>query len=1004
MLGTVAIHAAGLYTLRRWKLRSTSRGVLIIATLLVPLSFAAGIVLGGSGETRTPVTSPFYIAAVLVGVLGYGVVTTLSARALFSEGWWRLTVVVIGTSAGQLVINRLADVPTSWPLAAATALFALPLGCYLAAALSQLHAVSLKKHLTPARAAQTYTVLGVAAFSLAVPLGLQAWVSGAVRETFTLLSPSLSVAATVVLSLGVAIQRRCDSQRMAETRTAGTALAILGGMMMLGTLIVAWPSPPVLIAVGTVTAMALIALAVVGRLPVLHAGAMAAASFAALLLFHHVNGQFAMAETPRGRDLIDALLMGRSAVVLLVLALVTGAIGLTLQTRRRVAAGRAYLAGAAGIAVVSLAIALHAGFWSQVDGDWTTLLFAFYAISVLAACPRIGREWVTALGSVLALIALVHLCQFNDWFSGTLADANCSLARPLLSSIIMHGLLVVLYGWGLWLGRVWRGLPMASEAAATYRAAVIEPLAMSGAFTAALTVPFVLNVQANAFGTHALYAVCVAVTWAIAAGIGRSARLATASHAAATVAIAFATAAYSVRQNWSEYPLVDLRHWQWQFSLLSIWCAISTAARRACRRWPRAHQLLKPAWPSVDQLLLGAVILGLVYMGIAGCGAGALVELGFLSAASPSEVDTWHCVAYQSGSWVALACVFAAIAVLLYEQITLTRLSGVVVATAIIPLLLAGRFEASISAASALRWFLAIYALTWTMLLTARKPLGHWASRKLPSAPLSGITLNSVRDLSATIGTAPVAFLTMLAAGQMLQGTLLQGPVTDSFFGHMSAGALYGIPLALLVIAMLVTAVRDGTAVYALLGSLLLQYCIALAVLIPTFSRGQAGTSQYYALLAQWTACGLGGYALAWLGLDHWINRATARLGQVLLDVQMFAAAAATVVLSLWSLSEIFAAPDQVGSVVTQLGQWPSYLAAILVSLGLLIHFRRAPHWLALLAVFAPCAIAALVAATAHQFAANGTWMAYHVLTACWLAVALIAEGIACWRTIVPRR
>ncbi len=457
MLGTVAIHAAGLYTLRRWKLRSTSRGVLIIATLLVPLSFAAGIVLSGAGENRTPVTSPFYIVAVLVGILGYGAVTTFSARALFSEGWWRLTIAVIGTSAGQLLINRLADIKSSWPLAAATALFALPLGSFLAATLSQLHVVSLKQRLTPSRAAQSYTVLGIAAFALAVPLGLQAWVSGTVRDTFTLLSPSLSVAATVVLSLGVAIQRRCDAKRMAETRTVGYrpgdpgrdadagdvdhGLALSAGLDRGRRGDRAGPR-----LAGHRGATARLARRRNGGSFVCHPAAVPSP----LRPVRHARGPARTGFDPCPVD-------GRSALVLLVLALIGGTIGALLLTRKRTSEGHVYLASAAGVAVVSLAIALYAGFWSDVDGDWTTLIFALYATSVLAASPRIRREWVTALGSALALITLIHLCQFNEWFAGRLAEADCSLTQPLLFSVIAHGLLVALIGLGLLAWRQLRG-------------------------------------------------------------------------------------------------------------------------------------------------------------------------------------------------------------------------------------------------------------------------------------------------------------------------------------------------------------------------------------------------------------------------------------------------------------------------------------------------------------------------------------------------------------------
>ncbi len=45
LAATAAMHGAGLYTLRRWRLRSTSRGLLLISTLLVPLNVLAAMVL-----------------------------------------------------------------------------------------------------------------------------------------------------------------------------------------------------------------------------------------------------------------------------------------------------------------------------------------------------------------------------------------------------------------------------------------------------------------------------------------------------------------------------------------------------------------------------------------------------------------------------------------------------------------------------------------------------------------------------------------------------------------------------------------------------------------------------------------------------------------------------------------------------------------------------------------------------------------------------------------------
>ena len=55
MLVTAAIFGAGMYTLRRWKLESTSRGLLIISMLLIPLNFLAAIALSPEDRIRLPI-------------------------------------------------------------------------------------------------------------------------------------------------------------------------------------------------------------------------------------------------------------------------------------------------------------------------------------------------------------------------------------------------------------------------------------------------------------------------------------------------------------------------------------------------------------------------------------------------------------------------------------------------------------------------------------------------------------------------------------------------------------------------------------------------------------------------------------------------------------------------------------------------------------------------------------------------------------------------------------
>ena len=58
MMITAAIIAAGVYTLKKWKLRNTSRGTLVIGLLLIPLNFVAACVLSG-GEARRELSDPW---------------------------------------------------------------------------------------------------------------------------------------------------------------------------------------------------------------------------------------------------------------------------------------------------------------------------------------------------------------------------------------------------------------------------------------------------------------------------------------------------------------------------------------------------------------------------------------------------------------------------------------------------------------------------------------------------------------------------------------------------------------------------------------------------------------------------------------------------------------------------------------------------------------------------------------------------------------------------------
>src|SRR3954465_13683101 len=90
-----AVFGAGLYTLRRWKLESTSRGLLLMALLLTPL---AELALTSGERGRLPLLTQ--VAALLV----LGLLAWRAGRVLTPEGPWLLAAVIVLTSACQLLV------------------------------------------------------------------------------------------------------------------------------------------------------------------------------------------------------------------------------------------------------------------------------------------------------------------------------------------------------------------------------------------------------------------------------------------------------------------------------------------------------------------------------------------------------------------------------------------------------------------------------------------------------------------------------------------------------------------------------------------------------------------------------------------------------------------------------------------------------------------------------------------------------------------------------------
>ncbi len=104
LAANAAIYAGGFYTLAKWKLRHTSRAVLVIATMLVPLSVLTGLAAVGAGEHAVRLTDPITLAVIMIASVVYGYLLYRGGRALVRRRMGAALAVAVAGPAAVLPI------------------------------------------------------------------------------------------------------------------------------------------------------------------------------------------------------------------------------------------------------------------------------------------------------------------------------------------------------------------------------------------------------------------------------------------------------------------------------------------------------------------------------------------------------------------------------------------------------------------------------------------------------------------------------------------------------------------------------------------------------------------------------------------------------------------------------------------------------------------------------------------------------------------------------------
>jgi hypothetical protein len=377
---TAALFGAGRYTLDHWKLESTSRGLLVIAMLLVPLDL---LVLAGLSRGQ-----PGGLVQIGTAVLALGLFVPLVSRGaavLVPAGRWLLTLGVLGASASQLLVPHVLELrePIPWRF---VLLGGLAVACQGVASGGFLVRLRRGTALQEADASAVFSFLGLTAFALAGALGFLVYWGGDVSLSLERLSPLIAVAGVPVLAAGVLLHRELAGRpELAGVRAGGTALALAGMTVMLLALALAWPEPHVVILVGALDFVVLTAVAFAFGLPVAHAVALPCLVLAYLTAFHLFSGHLGAERGEMAWRMARAATEPDGGLALAVLAGLLAVSAEALVRTGRGQHGALYTAGCGLVAVVSLAlVSLH----GEAGPFRAAVLSAAYAVGGLVLNSR----------------------------------------------------------------------------------------------------------------------------------------------------------------------------------------------------------------------------------------------------------------------------------------------------------------------------------------------------------------------------------------------------------------------------------------------------------------------------------------------------------------------------------------------------------------------------------------------------------------------------------------
>ena len=978
LLITGGIHAAGIYTLQRWKLRNTSRGALVIGLLLIPLNFLAACVLTGQGEDRREITDPVYWFAIITGLGAFTAMTWYSSKYLLRRGQLPLVAAILICSTSQLFNNRITLPTVSWQMM----LLSVPMVVgYLIGVVLAVPRQWNRERWTVRSINRLLLFLGLSAFSFAAAVALIFSRTGNYIDWLVAMLPAFCCVFAMVAWIGAVVQQAAGQSP--NLRITGTTLLILGTVLTVASVLSSIVYPAALLATSIVSGGLLCALAVNRRMAAMMSAVWACLGIAALTALNLALGTFHFNRATNLIELQAATVSAFGGLCLVVVGVCVLA-GAWLLTRFQLvdATDRKHqtvnLASSGVMFLLGAALAVAASFVNRDNPfDVTTATILLFVLAALAFVVsfRVPHEAMPFAATVVLVGALLHALFWNRPVGEFVVGISRSVdTRWTLLAVLTAGACSVAALVLRILRRQVSTLPMPSFASCGH-------LAIGGSIISAM----VLVPQASGFATASLsMTVIAAVTLASATRRIESALIFFATTALVTIG---AVGEAALHFGWCE-SLRQARHVWIQLIAMAAWYLIWAADAWALRgrRW--CYWLMRYAG-RVEEVVLYMLCAAVTLLIVVGLSQDVGAELSRKVAARP---DTFVQLLGNAPLVIAaLATVSLAVFVSLLLRPASQRLAALIVLWFLAWSFSSVSLEPVRGVGSALRWLLPLGGVGLAALLGERTritKLAHALRRQLrlrTAESWSDVEWQRLINLSLTIVVTGVLLISTLTVGQALLngGDALGGPMRPSLLGDLRKDVSFGVPIAIIVATFLFYAITERRGWLAIAGSGVFQYVVLVSLVLLWASPHPKLATAWFLNILQAVSLGMTIYGFVWYAYLRRIGSTNLSADFPFSQLDLHATLNAVLVVSLSALilHRVFWFPTSSAGWINEAGGPLGYLALVLiVALSITI-------WPGVLTTgripfvgVVGLATAALVATTIDRYSAPTSWWPFRAV------------------------